>query len=119
MALGVTVGIVVGTSSHGTPKLRSTAANSGNTGVSSTAVEDTCDIIVPGSPADRAGAGHALPAHRHRREVTRGHWLPDEQTTVNLGAFVQATILNTQTGAPVRVQPPGHHRGALRGPSSQ
>ena len=40
MALGVTVGIVVGASGHGTPKLHS-AASSGSAGVSSTAVEDT------------------------------------------------------------------------------
>src|ERR1700677_3200760 len=43
LALGVTVGIVVGASGHGTPKLRS-AASSGSAdvsaGVSSTAVED-------------------------------------------------------------------------------
>ena len=75
MALGLTVGIVVGTSGHGAPKLRSAAA-SGSTGVSSTAIEDTCDIIVPAHPLTAKGlatpyqltgpaAGHPrLPAAR-------------------------------------------------------
>ena len=54
MALGVTVGIVVGASGHSTPKLHS-AASSGSAGVSSTAVEDTCDIIVPAHPLTAKG----------------------------------------------------------------
>ena len=54
MALGLTVGIMVGTSGHSAPKLRSAAA-SGSMGVSSTAVEDTCDIIVPANPLTAKG----------------------------------------------------------------
>ena len=97
MALGVTVGIVVGASSHGTPKLRSTAA-SGNTGVSSTTVEDTCDIIVPAHPLTAKGLATAyqLTGPKGGSPAATGCQMSN---SVNLGAFVQATILNTQTGA--------------------
>jgi hypothetical protein len=98
MALGVTVGIVVGASSHATPKLRSTAANSGNTGVSSTAVEDTCDIIVPAQPLTARGLAtpYQLTGPSGGSAAATGCQMSN---SVNLGAFVQATILNTQTGA--------------------
>jgi hypothetical protein len=98
MALGVTVGIVVGASSHGTPKLRSTAANSGNTGVSATAVEDTCDIIVPADPLTAKGLAtpYQLTGPAGGSPAGTGCQMSN---SVNLGAFVQATILNTQTGA--------------------
>jgi hypothetical protein len=98
MALGVTVGIVVGASSHGNPKLRSTAANSGNTGVSSTAVEDTCDIIVPAHPLTAQGLAtpYQLTGPAGGSSAGTGCQMSN---SVNLGAFVQATILNTQTGA--------------------
>ena len=98
MALGVTVGIVVGASSHGTPKLRSTAANSGNAGVSSTAVEDTCDIIVPAHPLTAQGLAtpYQLTGPSGGSSAATGCQMSN---SVNLGAFVQATILNTQTGA--------------------
>jgi len=97
MALGVTVGIVVGASSHGTPKLRSTAA-SGNTGVSSTTVEDTCDIIVPAHPLTAKGLAtpYQLTGPSGGSPAATGCQMSN---SVNLGAFVQATILNTQTGA--------------------
>jgi hypothetical protein len=97
MALGVTVGIVVGASSHGTPKLRSTAANSGNTGVSSTAVEDTCDIIVPAHPLTAKGLAtpYQLTGPAGGSAAATGCQMSN---SVNLGAFVQATILDTQTG---------------------
>ena len=57
MALGLTVGIVVGTSGHGAPKLHS-ASDSGSAGVSSTAVRRVCALLaaVSGSIATRAGA---------------------------------------------------------------
>jgi hypothetical protein len=98
MALGVTVGIVVGASSHGTPKLRSAAANSGNTGVSSTSVEDTCDIIVPAHPLTAEGLAtpYQLTGPGGGSPAATGCQMSN---SVNLGAFVQATILNTQTGA--------------------
>jgi hypothetical protein len=97
MALGVTVGIVVGASSHGTPKLRSTAANSGNTGVSATTVEDTCDIIVPAHPLTAKGLAtpYQLTGPAGGSAAATGCQMSN---SVNLGAFVQATILDTQTG---------------------
>jgi hypothetical protein len=96
MALGVTVGILVGASSHGTPKLRSTAA-SGNTGVSSTTVEDTCDIIVPAHPLTAKGLAtpYQLTGPAGGSAAATGCQMSN---SVNLGAFVQATILDTQTG---------------------
>jgi hypothetical protein len=98
MALGLTVGIVVSASSHGTPKLHSTAANSGNTSVSSTAVEDTCDIIVPAHPLTAKGLAtpYQLTGPAGGSPAATGC---QTANSVNLGAFVQATILDTQTGA--------------------
>jgi hypothetical protein len=98
MALGLTAGIVVGASGHGAPKLHSTAANSGNTGVSSTAVEDTCDIIVPAHPLTAQGLAtpYQLTGAAGGSPAATGCQMSN---SLNLGAFVQATILDTQTGA--------------------
>ena len=98
MALGLTVGIVVGASGHNAPKLQSTGANSGNTGVSSTAVEDTCDIIVPAHPLTAKGLAtpYQLTGPAGGSPAATGCQMSN---SVNLGAFVQATILDTQTGA--------------------
>ena len=101
LALGVTVGIVVGASGHGTPKLRS-AASSGSAGisagVSSTAVEDTCDIIVPAHPLTAKGLATAyqLTGPAGGSPAATGCQMIN---SINLGAYVQATILDTQTGA--------------------
>ena len=97
MALGLTVGIVVGTSGHGAPKLRSAAA-SGSTGVSSTAIEDTCDIIVPAHPLTAKGLAtpYQLTGPAGGSSAATGCQMIN---SINLGAFVQATILDTQTGA--------------------
>jgi hypothetical protein len=98
MALGLILGIVVSTSGHGTTKLHPTAANSGNTGVSSTTVEDTCDIIVPAHPLTAKGLAtpYQLTGPAGGSPAATGCQMSNP---VNLGAFVQATILNTQTGA--------------------
>jgi len=97
MALGLTVGIVVGTSGHSTPKLRSAAA-AGSTGVSSTAVEDTCDIVVPAHPLTAKGLAtpYRLTGPAGGSPAATGCQMIN---SINLGAFVQATILDTQTGA--------------------
>ena len=96
MALGLTVGIVVGTSGHGAPKLRSAAA-SGSTGVSSTAIEDTCDIIVPAHPLTAKGLAtpYQLTGPAGGSPAATGCQMIN---SINLGAFVQATILDAQTG---------------------
>ncbi len=96
MALGVTVGIVVGASGHSTPKLHSTAA-SGSAGVSSTAVEDTCDIIVPAHPLTAKGLAtpYQLTGAAGGSPAATGCQMVN---SLNLGAFVQATILDPRTG---------------------
>jgi hypothetical protein len=96
MALGVTVGIVVGVSGHSTPKLHS-AASSGSAGVSSTAVEDTCDIIVPAHPLTAKGLAtpYQLTGAAGGSPAATGCQMIN---SLNLGAFVQATILNPSTG---------------------
>jgi hypothetical protein len=97
MALGVTAGIVVGASGHNTPKLRSAAA-SGSTGVSSTAVEDTCVIVVPAHPLTAKGLAtpYQLTGPAGGSPAATGCQMTN---SINLGAYVQATILDTQTGA--------------------
>ena len=97
MALGLTVGIVVGTSGHGAPKLRSAAA-SGSTGVSSSAVENTCDVIVPAHPLTAKGLAtpYQLTGASGGSPAATGCQMIN---SINLGAFVQATILNPGTGA--------------------
>jgi hypothetical protein len=96
MALGVTVGIVVGASGHSTPKLHS-AASSGSAGVSSTAVEDTCDIIVPAHPLTAKGLAtpYQLTGAAGGSPAATGCQMIN---SLNLGAFVQATILDPRTG---------------------
>ena len=96
MALGVTVGIVVGASGHSTPKLHS-AASSGSAGVSSTAVEDTCDIIVPAHPLTAKGLAtpYQLTGAAGGSPAATGCQMSN---SLNLGAFVQATILDPRTG---------------------
>jgi hypothetical protein len=97
MALGVTVGIVVGASGHSTPKLHS-AASSGSAGVSSTAVENTCDIIVPAHPLTAKGLAtpYQLTGAAGGSPAATGCEMIN---SLNLGAFVQATILDPHTGA--------------------
>jgi hypothetical protein len=96
MALGVTVGIVVGASGHSTPKLHS-AASTGSAGVSSTAVEDTCDIIVPAHPLTAKGLAtpYQLTGAAGGSPAATGCQMVN---SLNLGAFVQATILDPRTG---------------------
>ena len=97
MALGLTVGIVVSASGHNAPKLHS-AASSGSAGVSATAVEDTCDIIVPANPLTAKGLAtpYQLTGPAGGSPAATGCEMTN---SINLGAYVQATILNTRTGA--------------------
>jgi hypothetical protein len=97
MALALTAGIVVGTSGHGTPTLRS-SASSGSAAVSSTAVVDTCDIIVPAHPLTAQGLAtpYQLTGPAGTSAAASGCQMIN---SLNLGAFVQATILNPRTGA--------------------
>ena len=97
VALAVTAGIAVGTSGHGTPKLRS-SASSGSAAVSSTAVVNTCDIIVPAHPLTARGLAtpYQLTGPAGTSAAASGCQMIN---SLNLGAFVQATILNPRTGA--------------------
>ena len=97
-ALSLTVGIFYAASGGGPTKVRPAAASSATQGVSSTAVNDTCDIIVPArpltakglaTPYQLTGADGTSPAASGCQTIN----------SVNLGAFVQATILNPRTGA--------------------
>jgi hypothetical protein len=96
MALGLTVGIMAGTMGHGAAKLHPAAA-SGSSGVAATAVEDTCDIIVPANPLTAKGLGtpYQLTGPAGGSPSATGCQMTN---SINLGAFVQATILDTQTG---------------------
>jgi hypothetical protein len=97
-ALGLTVGIFVAASGGGPAKVRSAAASSATQGVSSTAVNTNCDIIVPAhpltakglaTPYQLTGPGGTSPAASGCQTIN----------SINLGAFVQATILDPRTGA--------------------
>jgi hypothetical protein len=98
IALGLAVGIVVTSSGNGATKIRSAAASSSTAGVSSTAVEDTCDIIVPAHPLTAKGLAtpYQLTGPSGGSPAATGCQMIN---SFNLGAFVQATILNPRTGA--------------------
>src|SRR6516164_7471063 len=97
MVLGLTVGIVVGTSGHGAPNLRSAAA-SGSAGVFNSSIQDTCDIIVPAHPLTAKGLAtpYQLTGPAGGSPAATGCQMTN---SINLGAFVQATILDPHTGA--------------------
>jgi hypothetical protein len=97
LALGVTVGVMVGASSgHGTSRLHS-AASSGSAGVASTAVEDTCVIVVPAHPLSAKGLAtpYQLTGPAGGTPEATGCQMSN---SLNLGAFVQATILDPHSG---------------------
>jgi hypothetical protein len=96
MALGLTVGIVVTAREGGATKIHPAAASVA--GISSTANNTICDIIVPAhpltakglaTPYQLTGPGGGSPAATGCQMIN----------SINLGAFVQATILNPRTGA--------------------
>jgi len=91
-------GILVAASGGGPAKVHPAAASSASQGVSSSAVNADCDIIVPAhpltakglaTPYQLTGAAGTSPAASGCQTIN----------SVNLGAFVQATILNPRTGA--------------------
>ena len=74
------------------------AASSATQGVSSTAVNADCDIIVPAHPLTAKGLAtpYQLTGPDGESPAASGCQMIN---SVNLGAFVQATILNPRTGA--------------------
>ncbi len=97
MALGVTVGLVLAPSGAKSTKVNSSAASS-SAGVSSSAVNPNCDIIVPANPLSAKGLAtpFQLTGPAGTSPAASGCQMIN---SVNLGAFVQATILDPATGA--------------------
>ena len=97
-AVGVTAAIVVLSSQGGATKVRSAAASSTTQGVSSSAVNPNCAIIVPAHPLSATGLAtpYQLTGPDDESPAASGC---QTINNLNLGAFVQATILNPRTGA--------------------
>ena len=97
VTLSLGVGIFVAASSGGPAKVHQAAASTSQ-GVSSSAVNADCDIIVPAHPLTAKGLAtpYRLTGHGGTSPADSGCQMIN---SVNLGAFVQATILNPATGA--------------------
>jgi hypothetical protein len=97
VALSLGVGIFVAASGGGPAKLHPAAASSSQ-GVSSSANNTDCDIIVPAHPLTAKGLAtpYQLTGPAGTSPAASGCQMIN---SVNLGAFVQATILDTRTGA--------------------
>jgi len=101
MALGLTLGIVLATSGGNTTKIGPAAASSAlptEAAVSSGAVNPDCDLVVPAEPLSAKGLAtpYQLTGPDGESAAASGCQMIN---SVNLGAFVQATILNPRTGA--------------------
>ena len=97
VALSLGAGIFVAASGSGPAKIHQAAASSSQ-GVTSTAVNTDCDIIVPAHPLTAKGLAtpYQLTGQAGTSPAASGCQMIN---SVNLGAFVQATILDTRTGA--------------------
>jgi hypothetical protein len=97
LAAGLAIGIGVTASGGGHTNLRPAAATS-RLGVSSSAVNDTCAVIVPARPLSAKGLAtpYQLTGPDGEAPAPSGCQMIN---SLNLGAFVQATILNPRTGA--------------------
>jgi hypothetical protein len=97
VTLSLGVGIFVAASSGGPAKVHQAAASTSQ-GVSSSAVNTDCDIIVPAHPLTAKGLAtpYQLTGPAGTSPADSGCQMIN---SVNLGAFVQATILNPATGA--------------------
>ncbi len=95
MALGVTLGIILVPSGGKATKLSQSASSAG---VSSSAVNPNCDIIVPANPLSAKGLAtpYQLTGPAGTTPAASGCQMIN---SINLGAFVQATILDPATGA--------------------
>ena len=97
VALSLGAGIFVAASGGGPAKVHAAAASSSQ-GVSSSAVNTNCDIIVPAHPLTAKGLAtpYQLTGPAGTSPAASGCQMIN---SLNLGAFVQATILDTRTGA--------------------
>jgi hypothetical protein len=95
MALGVTLGLILAPSGK-TTKINSASAAS-SAGVSSSAVNPNCSIIVPANPLSAKGLAtpYQLTGPDGESPAATGCQMIN---SINLGAFVQATILDPATG---------------------
>jgi hypothetical protein len=95
MALGVTLGLILAPAGK-TTKINSAAAAS-SAGVSSSANNPNCSIIVPANPLSAKGLAtpYQLTGPDGESPAATGCQMIN---SVNLGAFVQATILDPATG---------------------
>jgi hypothetical protein len=96
VALSLGVGVFVAASGGGPAKVHPAAASSQE--VTSGAVNTNCDIIVPAHPLTAKGLAtpYQLTGHDGDSPGASGCQMIN---SIKLGAFVQATILDTQTGA--------------------
>src|SRR6202522_2173918 len=97
MALGLALGVIVASSGGNAKKIDPSAASS-SVGVSTTGVNPNCDIIVPAHPLTAKGLSTPYQLTGPDGESAAGSGCQMINAT-NLGAFVQATILNPVTGA--------------------
>ena len=97
VTLSLGVGIFVAASSGGPAKVHQAAASTSQ-GVSSSAANTDCDIIVPAHPLTAKGLAtpYQLTGPAGTSPADSGCQMIN---SVNLGAFVQATILDPATGA--------------------
>jgi hypothetical protein len=95
---GVGVAVAVAASSGGSPKALHPDAVSSSLGVASSAVNGTCEIVVPAHPLTARGLAtpYQLTGPNGETPAASGCQMIN---SINLGAFVQATILNPKTGA--------------------
>lgn len=99
LAVGLAVGVVVATSHSGSkPGFHPAAASSQTAGVSSSAVNPNCDLIVPANPLSAKGLAtpYQLTGPDGETPAASGCQMIN---SINLGGFVQATILDPRTGA--------------------
>jgi len=98
VALGVTLGLVITSSGGKATKTSPSAASGSAPGVSTTAVNTNCTIIVPAHPLTARGLAtpYQLTGPDGTSAAASGCQMIN---ATNLGAFVQATILNPATGA--------------------
>ena len=96
VALSLGVGVFVAASGGGPAKVHPAAASSSQD-VTSGAVNTDCDIIVPAHPLTAKGLAtpYQLTGHADSPGASGCQMI----NSIKLGAFVQATILDTQTGA--------------------
>jgi hypothetical protein len=104
VALGLAIGVVIAVTGGGNTTINqaalsaSASASASPTAAGTAAANINCDIIVPANPLSAQGLAtpYQLTGPGGMTPAASGCTMAN---AVNLGAFVQATILNTQTGA--------------------